>query len=533
MRFTRDCTLPRRNSLHKAILIALCLMMCLPGEASASNVGTDMTIGVISTKTTEIYPLQPLERDLTSLYGLVYESLITIDDDYRPKGLLCERWEAPTGSGKNWKFHLRSGVTFSDGTPLTANDVVATVEYILGIANDETVTDKGYYGNLRYFIKSIKADGDLAVVITAERGYYGLLYALTFPILPADRVQMAGPPGTGPYVISDFRPQDYIWLTANDNWWRQKPQVEQIMATFHTSNKEIIDSYEYARVDTIFTRSIAAAQYRSGTASLRLDYRSRQLETLLINHSRSSFPLDSLKVRQAVRYAINVDAIAAQVYMNMVSRTDTPLPAGNWLYSETPGAYTYDVEKAKALLAEEGWKDLDNDGFLNKVGDDGKRKNLHLQLYVYEDSDNNVRVETANMIKDMLAQVGIQVKVNTGTFEDISSRLVNGKFDLALASYQMDAVPDPGFILMKGNTGNFCRYSSDEMTSLFKELRSKNDPTAFAQALAAIQQQFAQDVPFICLFYRTGAVLTRKMYTTARDVRELELLRGIEDFSSK
>ncbi len=528
MRFTRDCTLPRRNSLHKAVCIALCLILALPAVALASNVGTDLTIGIISTKTTEICPLQPLERDLTSLYGMVYESLITIDDDYRPQGLLCERWEAPTGSGKTWTFFLRSGITFSDGTPLTANDVVATTQYILDYANDEANTDKGYYGNLRYFIDSIRADGDQTIVIKAARGYYGLLYALTYPILPADRIQMPNPPGTGPYTISAFVPQDYMWLTTNDKWWRQKPQVQEITATFHTGSKEIIESYEYARVDAVFTRSMAAAQYKSGTASLRLDYRSRQLETLLMNNQ--SAELESVKMRQAIRYAVDVNKIASQVYMDMVSRTDTPMVSGNWLYSDTPGAYAFDVEKAKTLLAEEGWKDLDGDGFLNKVVD-GAVKNLHLQMYVYEDSDNAVRVETANMIKDMLAQVGIEVKVNTTTFDEVGSRLSAGSYDLAMVAYQMDSVPDPGFMLMSNNTGNYCRYKSEEMTSLCKELRTKNDPDAFAKSLAAIQQKFAQDVPFICLFYRKGAILTHKMYTTARDVRELELLRGIEDFS--
>jgi peptide/nickel transport system substrate-binding protein len=503
-------------------------MMVLPVGALASNVGTDITIGIISTKTTEIYPLAPLERDLTSLYGQVYEGLITIDDDYRPKGLLCEYWDPPTGTGKTWKFHLRSGITFSDGTALTANDVVATAQYILDIANDEANTDKGYYGNLRFFIDSISAEDDQTVVVKAARGYYGLLYAMTFPILPADRIQMPNPPGTGPYVISDFKPQDYIWLTTNDKWWRQKPQVQGITATFHTNSKEIIESYEYARVDAVFTRSMAAAQYKSGTASLRLDYRSRQLETLLINNQ--SYELESVKMRQAIRYAIDVNKIATQVYMDLVSRTDTPMVNGNWLYSDTPGAYVYDVEKAKALLAEEGWKDLDDDGILNKVIDD-KVKNLHLSMYVYEDADNNVRVETANMIKDMLAQVGIEVKVYTTDFAEVSSHLSAGSYNLALAAYQMDAVPDPGFMLMSNNTGNYSRYKSEEMTDLCKALRTKNDPDEFAQTLAAIQQKFAQDVPFICLFYRKGAILTHKMYTTARDVRELELLRGIEDFS--
>jgi ABC-type transport system substrate-binding protein len=122
--------------------------------------------------------------------------------------------------------------------------------------------------------------------------------------------------------------------------------------------------------------------------------------------------------------------------------------------------------------------------------------------------------------------------VNSTTFDEVSGHLAAGSYDLALAAYQMDSVPDPGFMLMSNNTGNYCRYKSEEMTDLCNELRKKNDPDAFAQALAAIQQKFAQDVPFICLFYRKGAILTHKMYTTARDVRELELLRGIEDFTT-
>ena len=532
MRFTNDCTLPRKALPHKAICIMLCLVLLSPFGALASNASEELTVGVVSTKTTEIYPLEPMERDLTSMYAMAYESLITIDDDYKPKGLLAERWDAPTGSGKTWTFYLRSGVVFSNGAPLTANDVVATIQYILNKANDEAAEYKGYYGNLRYFIESARAEDDLTVVIKASRSYYGLLYALTFPILPADYMDQPLPPGTGPYTIS-FSPQDYLVLTANDLWWHQPPQIKNITAIFHTSNKDIIDSYEYARVDTVFTRSISAAQYKSGTASLRLDYRSRQLETLLLNHS--SFPLESLKVRQAIRYAIDVDQIAASVYMNMVSRTDTPLPAGNWLYSETPGAFTYDVEKAKALLAEEGWRDIDQDGILDKVLDGAdKPKHLVLKLNVYEDSDNNVRVETANMIADMLAEVGIKANVTTTTFEEVAKSLPIGSYDMALVSYQMDLVPDPGFMLMSGNVsvGNYSRYRSKDMDSLFKTLRTKVDPTEFAQALAAIQQKFTEDAPFICLFYRCGAVLTRKMYTTARDVRELELLRGIENFSN-
>lgn len=85
-------------------------------------------------------------------------------------------------------------------------------------------------------------------------------------------------------------------------------------------------------------------------------------------------------------------------------------------------------------------------------------------------------------------------------------------------------------MLIAGNTGNYCRYRSSDMTDLCSELRTKMTQPDYQYTLHAIQEQFAKDCPFICMFYRSGTVLTRKMYTTVRDVRELELLRGIETF---
>jgi len=99
-----------------------------------------------------------------------------------------------------------------------------------------------------------------------------------------------------------------------------------------------------------------------------------------------------------------------------------------------------------------------------------------------------------------------------------------------LCSVNMDPVPDPGFMLSSGNTMNYGRYNNKEMTNLITTLRKQYEPYAYAQTLKDIQRVFAQDCPFICLFYRNGAVLSRRMYTIARDIRELELLRGIEDF---
>lgn len=505
------------------LTLAVCL---LPVSAMGENVDDSLLVGLISTRTTEIRPLTPVERDVVSLYNVVYESMVYVDDNGLPQPLLAENW-SETGGGKTWTFTLRENIVFSDGTPLTAADVVASGQYILSLANNDEAPDKGFYQNMKYLVDSFKALDDRTVEVKAKRSYYGFLYSMVFPVVPASQVDAANPVGTGPYVINTFEVGSYMWLKANPNWWQTQPQVQEIMATFYTNNKDMITAYEYGRVDTVFTRSVAAAQYKSGINSLSIPYSTRQLEVLMLNHK--IFPLESLKIRQAIRYAINVPLISQNVYMGMTVKANTPIASDSWLYYDQESTFVYNPEKAMELLAEEGWSDSDGDGMLDKIVGEGK-KNLRLQLTVYEDPENNVRFETANMIADMLAAVKIGVKIVPQSYADAKTGMEVGSFEMALCAFQMDAVPDSGFFLIKGNQQNYCRYVSSDMTTLFSTLRTNQDRNDFAYTTQAIQQQFAADVPFVCLFYRAGAILTRKMYTTVRSLREFELLRGIEAF---
>ncbi|MDD3334659.1 MAG: peptide ABC transporter substrate-binding protein [Eubacteriales bacterium] len=514
--------------MKKRLICLMVAALLLPVTTLAENVTDSLVVGMVSVRTAEIRPLQPTEAGIMSLYGVIYESLVTIDDNGLPQPYLAETW-TETGNGQTWTFTLRENLTFSDGTPLTANDVVSSCQFLLALAKDEEAADNGFYQNLRYLISSITADGDRTVIVKAARDYYGLLYAMTFPVVPAAQVDQASPLGSGPYVVSAFEPYNYMQLTVNENWWQSAPQVKEIMASFFASNKDLITAYEYGRVDTAFTRSVAAAQYKSGINSLSIAYTTRQLETLMLNHRSSAFPLDSLKVRQAIRYAININMISQNVYMGMTVDADTPVPSDSWLYYDQESTYVYNPDKARELLAEEGWTDINGDGTLNKVVGDAT-KNLVLQLYVYEDPENDVRYETANMIKDYLEAVGFSINVTAMSYSEVAEKLKAGSFDMVLCSFQMDIVPDYGFMLRANNTGNYISYSSTEMTSLIDALRDSEEQADFAYNTQAIQQLFTNDVPFICLFYRAGSILTRKMYTTARTIREFELLRGIENF---
>ena len=516
----------------RVLLSVLLMLALLPiNPVSAEGLGKQITIGIQSTKTLSIRPFEGVERDMLSVYSAVYEGLILIDDSYMPQGNLAESWEE-SNNGKVWTFTLRNDIRFSDGTPITAYDVVSSAQYILDKANDENIADHGFYYNLAYFVKSISAKDEKTVIVKTKRPYFGILYEMTFPVVPAAQVAEDAPIGSGPYVITSFTPGRYLTLETNKNWWKaQEPQVEQIMFSFSDTPRSVIENYEYGRVDAVFTRSIASTQYKTGMHSVTMSYRTNQLDCLFMNNSASEL---TPEVRKAIRYVIDKQKIIDSIYSGLAKATNFPFYPGTWMYNESlDPAFSVNLDEARRLLAEAGWEDSDENGILDRTSEDGKVTNLHLRFYVYEEPDNDVRVEAANMIADMLAQIGISTKVDAMTMANVKEKLKAGSFDLVLGSFAMDVCPDPGFILIRGNTGNYCRYKSGRMTELCEQLRKEYSFQGYRQKLMEIQSLFSEDCPFICMYYRMGNVLSRYMYTSCRDVREYELLRGIESYIPK
>lgn len=291
-------------------------------------------VGIQLTRTPMFYPLDPQERDILSVYNLMYEGLVSIDDNYQIQPCLAQRWEESNG-GRTWTFHLREDLFFSDNTPVTAQDVVASMEYILTKAGNENAADKGFYRNLSYFVSSVSANGEHTVVVKAKRKYYGLLYAMTFPILKASQVAAPDPVGTGPYKMEN-RTDSAIFLVSNEYCWRQDPQVQNITFMRYETPGAVLENYQYARVDAIFSRSLAAAQYKTGVSNVTVRARTNQLECLIMNLSAS--PLDDVRIRQAIRYLIDPEALMG-AYSGMVTRTDLPVVPGTWAYNDSLEEY--------------------------------------------------------------------------------------------------------------------------------------------------------------------------------------------------
>ena len=431
---------------------------------------------------------------------------------------------------------LRDDVTFHNGQKLTSADVVATLDAMFELSgfdsdlnSDLDLADRGLYYSTFYSLKSWEAEDDRTLLFTLRRASYGSLYAFTFPILCKTEVVNDMPSGTGPYRYDGYEAGSGIWLTANTSWWKRTPQIRNIRAVIYSDSEKALNAFDLQNVDVAMTRSINASRYSSSLSSFSLAARTRQLEVLLINRSSSLFKSDENGenlVRRAISYAINRSELISSVYQGMATVAYTPIPAGTWLSNESTINDIYDPLMAASLLDSAGWK----------LADDGKRYKdgsgfPTIYLLVYDEPGSTVRTNAANKIREQLAAVGLPVIVSTRTRDYTLTKLRSADYTLALVAFNFDVSPDPGFTIASTGSCNYTRYRSDTMNDLITKLRSSVSADDYKSVMGEIQNLFVQDIPYLPLYWRTGALLSRSAFTDARDIRELELLRGVESWT--
>ncbi|MCR4708162.1 MAG: hypothetical protein K5746_09500 [Clostridiales bacterium] len=513
------------------LFLSLCMMICASSVAQTSS----LQLGIVATSDVTLRPLQLNQRDVVSVLNLVYEGLFTVDDNYLPQPCLASSYEF-TNEGRRLIVTLRDDISFHSGKRLTAADVVATLDAMYELSGfdrdlNSTVplSERGLYYSTFYSIRSWSSQDDNHILFNLRRTSYGSLYALTFPILPYNEIDSEMPSGTGPYRYDGYEQGSSIWLTVNPNWWKRTPQIRNIRASIYKDSEKVLAAFDQREVDVATTRSINASRYSGSLNSFSMIARSRQLEVLLVNRANGLFQSDdngTNLVREAVYYAIDRSTLINSIYQGMATVAYSPIPSGTWLSDETIARDVYDPLMAASLLDRAGWK----------LADNGKRyKNgqsmPYLYLLVYDEPGSMVRTNAANKIREQLEAVGFSVTVNTRTLDFVTTKLRSGDFSIALCAFNFDIGPDPGFTITSTGSCNYTRYRSKEMNDLHSVLRTSWTQDGYRNAMLTIQKKFSDDIPYIPLYWRSSALLSRSAFTNVRDIRELELFRGVESFT--
>ena len=473
-------------------------------------------------------PIGVRTEEMYQLFSLVFDTLIGVNGSNMLVPSLAMSWRS--GGERIWLISLRQGVTWHDGSSFTADDVVSTYDRI------RRQTD-GYYSDAAENIVSLMKLDESTIRVEMKSEGLSALYCLNFPITKAnsDEVLM----GTGAYRLESMTDEE-IKLTVNTDWWGGTPQIEKVEFLARGSNDLAIASYEAGMLDFVPTNSLTAKQYSSAGETVVASCMTQQMETLLINHNNTH--LRKREFRSAIAHLIDRSSIIANVYMNNARSCDMPVPPDSWLYDSSQVVYGYDRELALSLLTERGYT-LDEDGNIGYFSE-----KVSLRILVGSTPENSVRAEAAQMIADSLTSFGIGVELITANHDTASASpdpeseapysgdtefvrlLREGNWDLALVGFSLSESNSLSKYLTPLGSNNFGHYSSEAMTALIEIMDSAVDEASLREAAYAVQSEFAEELPFIVLYFRLNSVIYSADIQGIGQLREPRLLENMKDW---
>jgi peptide/nickel transport system substrate-binding protein len=404
----------------------------------------------------ESYPRRGWTIDTDDAFSMSYigvlETLVKVDFDGSITPNLAESWKQVDDT--TWEFTLRSGVTFTNGEPFNAAAVVKSLQYIMNSPTPPRGITKDTFA-------SVEASGDNTLVIKTATFDALVPNRLSSPntgiLAPAAYTAASGPvnvfnTGTGPFILTKEVPDQSLEVVKNPNYWGGKVNLDSATVLFVPDPQVRAGMLQTGEVDIdIHIPVEQMTTLEADTALKILRMQTPRTTTLHLNLSRK--PFSDLKLRQAVAYALDKEAIVVATLEGVGAPAVGPIsPAEKWVNSELVG-YPYDPEKAKALLAEAGYKPGE----------------LTVGLWTYPARANLPLSAVA--IQDMLGKVGINAEIKIAQYDPMAPDVLAGKFDMFIISrnHSLDTYDPQGFFASdytcKGsfNMDLFCDKNFDDL----------------------------------------------------------------------
>jgi len=511
-----------------SLLLVLATLLPACGSASNnSNYGGTLTVAPSPTGDyTRNFNVFASGSVLSGTQGLIYETLLFFNrEDGSVKPWLASSYHL-SNNATTITFKLRSGVKWSDGKPFTSADVVFT----LNLIHNHPAVD---YSSLWNVIKGVSAPDDQTVIVTLKQPSSPLLWYLggqTY-ILPQHlwsnvsnpvTYTNPNPVGTGPYLLKSFSPQLYVFDRNPHFWQPGKPYINEIRYPSFNSNTSADLLLSQGSVDWtgLFTPNVNKTFVSRDPVHNHYWFPPNNVVTLYLNLTK--YPFNTLAVRQAISAAIDRNKlynVGEGGYEPPAHPTALVLPANKNFLSPTyaNASFAVDTAKVASLLQGAGFR-KGNDGIY--VDKSGKRLAFNINVV----SGWTDWVTDSQILASNLQAVGMDVKVNTISFNAYYGSLQTGTFDTAIS--WTSPGPTPYFLynsmLASTNTApigqpatsNFERWSDPTTDRLLQQYTSSPDPAVQQEAIAGIQKIMVEQLPTIPLIY--GA--TWYEYSTAHFV---------------
>jgi len=436
-------------------------------------------------------------------WQLLYDQLWIMGPapDYEVLPMLATSWESE--DGKTWIFHLRDDAVFHDGVPVTAEDVAFTMEYLPEADPSWT------YPDAICELGSIKVIDDYTVQFTLTTilgGSYPPFYWV--PIFP----QHIWEPykdnmtsftnneaiGSGPFKLKEFKPAEYVWFEANDDYWEGRSYVDEIVFRTYGSDDAYYMALKKGEVDMFGYDGCAPLvvdDLKTNENIEIIDSPGILLVCLSFNLHKDG-PLQDLSVRKAIMHGIDRDRITEMVYLGYAEKVDS------FMYPEMPDhnpnlpQYDYDPDLANKILDDAGYVDTDGDGIRN----DPAGGNLSFELVVPSGWTEEVKLST--LMKEQLKDVGIDILMrvmDTATFYYYIYAPNADLYDIGFG------VEEPGPYAdwiweycrsWKVGSWNTAYYNNPEFDETLNKYLTERDVTKRRDYLYEMQMMIAEDLPY-------------------------------------
>ena len=453
--------------------------------------------------------------------GLMFLPLMDLDADLNFEGMLAD--SITTEDNKNFIVHIDDAATWSDGTPVTADDVVYTALRLASpvIGNTammyyvfEGVGDDGFVEEGAESIDGIQKVDDKTVqfttkeempITTFENSYARYLLTLPKHVIEQYSEEELSTADwfnhpdvvSGPFIVTDFDVDHYISYEANKDYWKGAPKIDKLNIKI-VDGSQLYAGLQSGEIDiTQQTMSdIPQEDYESVEALDNVDvvYGSPVTNQSVFIQTKN---VPDVKVRQAMLYAIDRQQILEELLNGHGEIVDGFLSSASPFYDDSLTPVSYDPEKAKALLEEAGW--------------DGSQT-----IRFYVNSGDSTFVNAASIIAAEWAAVGIKAEIQTVDFATLMSVAGTEDYDVLAVQYTyapVDPYPDVAWLL--GGEGSWTGYSDDTLNDALTKSQLTSDPEETKELFSVVDKKVQEDVPMFSAYVISAQGAVSKRITGA------------------
>ena len=453
--------------------------------------------------------------------GLMFLPLMELDADLNFEGMLAD--SITTEDNKNFIVHIDDAATWSDGTPVTADDVVYTALRLASpvIGNTammyyvfEGVGDDGFVAEGAESIDGIQKVDDKTVQFTTKEEMpitsFENSYARYLLTLPKHVIEQYSEEElstadwfnhpdvvSGPFIVTDFDVDHYISYEANKDYWKGAPKIDKLNIKI-VDGSQLYAGLQSGEIDiTQQTMSdIPQEDYESVEALDNVDvvYGSPVTNQSVFIQTKN---VPDVKVRQAMLYAIDRQQILEELLNGHGEIVDGFLSSASPFYDDSLTPVSYDPEKAKALLEEAGW--------------DGSQT-----IRFYVNSGDSTFVNAASIIAAEWAAVGIKAEIQTVDFATLMSVAGTEDYDVLAVQYTyapVDPYPDVAWLL--GGEGSWTSYSDDTLNDALTKSQLTSDPEETKELFSVVDKKVQEDVPMFSAYVISAQGAVSKRITGA------------------